>query len=122
VRRGVHLLQELHSFQVLPATVDVRRPTARRARIVEVEHRRDGVYPEAVDVELFEPVQRVGHQEIADLGTAEVEDISAPVELLTASGIGMFVERCAVEAAQRPCVLREVRRYPVHQHADTGLV
>ena len=31
VGRGVHLLQELHGFKVLPAAVDVRRPATLRA-------------------------------------------------------------------------------------------
>ena len=34
----------------------------------------------------------------------------------------MLVERGAVEAAQRPCVLGEVRRHPVHDDADARLV
>ena len=71
---------------------------------------------------LLEPVQRVGHQEIAHLGTAEVEDVSAPIELLTAAGVGMLVERCAVEPAERPRVLGEVGGDPVHDDADAGLV
>ena len=71
---------------------------------------------------LLQPVQRVGHQEVADLGAAEVEHISAPVELFAASRVGVLVERGAVEAAQRPGVLREVGGDPVHDHADAGLV
>lgn len=34
VRRGVHLLQELHCFQVLPAAVDVGGPAALGSRVV----------------------------------------------------------------------------------------
>ena len=122
VRGGVHLLQELHRFQVLPAAVDVRAPAALGTRIVQVEHRCHRVHPQAVDVELLEPVQRVGHQEVAHLGSAEVEYVSAPVQLLAALGIGVFVERGAVEAAQRPGVLGKVRRHPVDDDADAGPV
>ena len=98
------------------------RPAALGARVVQVEHRRHRVHPQAVDVELLEPVQRVGDQEVAHLGAAEVEDVGAPVELLAAAGVGVLVERGAVEAAQRPRVLGEVRGHPVHDHADAGLV
>ena len=122
VRRGVHLLQELHRLQVLAATVDVRGPAALGARVVQVEHRCHRVHPQAVDMEFFEPVQRVGHQEVAHLGAAEVEHVSAPVQLLAALGVGVLVERGAVEAAQRPCVLGKVRRHPVHDDADAGRV
>ena len=37
-------------------------------------------------------------------------------------GIGVLVERLAVEARERPVVLREVPGHPVHDHADAGLV
>ena len=73
-------------------------------------------------MEFLQPVQRIGHQEVAHLGAAEVEHVSAPVELLAAAGIGVLVERCAVEPAQRPGVLGKVGRDPVHDDADSGLV
>ena len=70
-------------------------------RVVEVEHRRHGVDPQAVDVELVEPVQGVRDEEVADLAAAEVEDVGAPVELLAAARVGVLVERGAVEARER---------------------
>ncbi|COW19472.1 Uncharacterised protein [Mycobacterium tuberculosis] len=42
--------------------------------------------------------------------------------MLAAFGIGMFVERSAVEPSQGPRVLREVRWDPIHDDADAGLV
>ena len=39
VDRGVHLLEECHSVEVLAASVDVGSPLARFTRVVEVEHR-----------------------------------------------------------------------------------
>ena len=45
VDRGVHLLQEADSVEVLPAAVDVGQPLAVLAGVVEVEHRGDGVDP-----------------------------------------------------------------------------
>ena len=120
VDRRVHLLQERHRLEVLAAAVDVGRPVL--AGVVQVEHRGDGVDPDAVDVELLAPVQGVGDQEVADLGAAEVEDVRAPVQLLAAARVGVLVERGAVEAGQRPLVLGEVRRHPVDDDADAGLV
>ena len=69
-------------LEVLAAAVHVGHPLALLARVVEVEHRRHGVDPQPVDVELLEPVQRVGDQEVAHLRVAEVEDQRAPVRLL----------------------------------------
>ena len=119
---AVHLLEELHRLEVLAAAVHVGRPLAGLAGVVEVEHRGDGVDAQAVDVELLEPVERVGDQEVADLAAAEVEDVGAPVGVLAAGRVRVLVERRAVEAGQRELVLREVRGHPVDDHADAGLV
>jgi len=47
---------------------------------------------------------RVGDQEVAHLGAAEVEDERAPVGLFAAARVGVFVQRGAVEPGQRPFV------------------
>ena len=122
VAGGVDLLQERDRLEVLASAVDVRRPLAVLARVVEVEHRGDGVDAQTVGVELLQPVQRVGDQEVAHLLTSEVEDVGAPLGVLAALRVGVLVQRRAVEARQRPVVLREVRRDPVEDHADAGLV
>ncbi len=122
VDRGVGLLQERHRLEVLPAAVDVGYPVTFGPGVVEVEHGGDGVHPQPVHVELLEPVHRVRDQEVAHLGTPEVEDVRPPVGLFAATGIRMLVQWCAVEAAQRPDVPGEVRRHPVDDDADSGLV
>ena len=100
----------------------VRHPRARLAGVVEVEHRGHGVDPQAVDVELVDPVERVGDEEVADLVAAVVEDERAPVRVLALAGIGVLVERGAVEAGEGPVVLREVGGHPVDDDADAALV
>ena len=92
------------------------------AAVVEVEHRGHGVDPQAVDVELLAPVEGVGDEEVAHLGAAEVEDERAPVGVLALPGVGVLVERGAVEAGEGEVVLREVGRHPVDEHADAALV
>ncbi len=119
---GVHLLEELHRLEVLAAAVLVRRPLALLAGVVEVEHRGDAVDPQPVGVELLEPVERVGVEEVAHLVAAEVEDVRAPLLVPAALRVGVLVERRAVEARQRPLVGREVAGHPVEDHADAGLV
>ena len=98
------------------------RPLPLLAGVVEVEHRGDGVHAQAVDVEFVEPVQRVGDQEVADFAAAEVEDQRAPVRVFAKVRVGVLVQGFAVEPGQRPLILGEVRRHPVQQHADAGLV
>ena len=51
----VHALQERDRLQVLAAAVPVRDPLAGFARVVQVQHRRHGVHPQAVDVVLLDP-------------------------------------------------------------------
>ena len=119
---GVELLEEVHDLEVLPPAVDVRLPLAVLARVVQVEHRGDRVDPEPVDVELLQPVERVGDEEVAHLGTAVVEHERAPLRVLAPAGVGVLVQGLAVERGQRPGVLGEVGRDPVHDHADARLV
>ncbi len=69
-------------------------------------------------MELLEPVERVGEQEVPHLVASEVEDERAPVGMRAAARVCVLVERRAVEARQRPVVPGEVRRDPVEQHAD----
>ncbi len=122
VGRRVGLLQERDRLEVLAAAVDVRSPLAGLAGVVEVEHRGHGVDAQRVDVELLEPVRRVGDEEVAHLGPTEVEHVGAPVLLLTEHGVRVLVERGPVEAGQSPRVLGEVRGDPVDDHADPRLV
>ena len=122
VAGGVDLLQERDRLEVLASAVDVGRPLALFARVVEIEHRGHGIDPEPVDVEDLQPVDGVGDEEVADLPTAEVEDVGAPLRMLAAGRVGMLVQRRPVETGQRPVVLGEVRWHPVHDHADAGLM
>ena len=55
----IQLLQELDRLEVLAAAELVRHPLARLARVIEIQHRRDRVHPQTVDVELLDPVERV---------------------------------------------------------------
>ena len=67
VRQFVEALQEVDGFQILAAAVSVGNPFARLARVIEIQHGRDGVHAQAVDVKLAQPVQRVRQQETCAL-------------------------------------------------------
>ena len=118
----VERAQELDRLEVLVAAVLVRDPLARLARVVEVEHRRDRVDAQAVDVVLVEPEQRAREQEAAHLVAAVVEDVAVPVGVEALARIGVLVEVRAVEVGEAVLVGREVRRHPVEDHADAALV
>jgi hypothetical protein len=55
----VEALQEIDRVEILPAAVDVRHPLTGFARVVEVEHRRDGIHTEPIDVIFGEPEESV---------------------------------------------------------------
>ena len=122
VQRLVQLLEERDRVEVLVPAEHVRHPLAGLARVVEVEHRGDGVDADPVGVVLAQPVERVREQEVPHLRPAEVEDERAPVGMRAAARVGVLVQVRPVEGGERPVVAREVRRHPVEDHADAALV
>ena len=63
-----------------------------------------------------------GEQEAAHLGSAVVEDAAVPVRVVAEAGVGVFVEVGAVEDGEPVGIVGEVRRHPVENHPDPGLV
>ena len=61
-------------------------------------------------------------EEVAHLVAAVVEDERAPVGVRALAGVGVLVQRGAVEAGERPVVAREVRGHPVDDDADAPAV
>ncbi len=122
VHEGIEVLQERHRVEVLAAAVLVGHPFIRFTRVVEIQHRRHGIDAQPVEVKVLDPGQRAGGQEVAHLVAAVVEDERAPVTVLALSGVGVLVERGAVEAGQAVGVLGEVAGHPVEDDADASLV
>ncbi len=118
VRERVELTQEINRVEVLTPAEPVGHPLPFLARVVQVQHGRDGIHSEPIHVILLQPEQRVREQEIADLVSAVVEDQRAPVAVLSLTRILMLEERRPVEPGQPVGVLREVARDPVQDHTD----
>ena len=118
----IQLLEKGHRFEILTTSEAVAQPLPPLAPVVEVQHRSHRVHAQAIDVELLDPVERVGQQKIAHLIARIIEDVRAPLGVITESWIFVFVAGGTVEAPQCPVVLGEVRRHPVQQHADTRFV
>ena len=114
----VEAAQEFDGFEVFPAAVPVRNPLAGGPAVVEVEHRGDGIDAQAVDAVAIEPEQRVGDQEVDHFGAAVIVDQRAPVEVAALQGIGVFVERGAVEIAEPMRIVGEMSGHPVEPYAD----
>ena len=93
----VEAAQEVDRLEVLATAVLVGDPLAVLARVVEVEHRRDGVDAQPVGVEHLQPEQGVGAQEVLHLVAPVVEDVALPVGLVPLARVVVLVEVRAVE-------------------------
>ena len=122
VGQAVQLLQEADRVEVLAAAESVRDPLAFPARVVQIQHRRDRVDAQAVDVVLLEPEERVRQQEVPDLVPAVVEDERAPILMLALARICVLVQRSAVEPREAVLVFRKMTGHPVEDHAEPRLM
>ena len=115
---GIHVPQELDSLQIDVSPILVGPPLAAPAAIVQVEHGGHRIHPDAVDMELIQPVHHIGDQEGAHLIPAVVEDAGTPIGVLPAQGVGGLVAVAAVELKQAALVSWEVGAHPVDDDAD----
>jgi hypothetical protein len=122
MHQRIEFAQEVDRAEVLAAAVAVGQPLPRLARVVEVEHRGDGIDAQGVEVELGQPPRGRGQQEAAHLVAFEIEHAGAPVRMQAEPRVVVLVERGAVEARQRERVAREMAGHPVEDHADAGAV
>ena len=92
------------------------------AAVVQIEHGRHRVHPQAIHVILLQPVDGVGDQEGLHLTLAEVKNTGGPVGMLVHHRVGKLIAAGAVELVQAVLILGEMGRHPVQQHADVRLV
>jgi len=118
----VHAPQELDRFQVFTPAMLVGNPLPGSAAVVPVEHGRHRIHPQAVHAKTLQPIQRIAHQKVANLGPAEVVDQRVPVLVKAFFGIGVFIQMGAVELRQAMRVAWKVGRHPVQNHPQTGIV
>ena len=114
--------QKLDGLQILPAAVPVGTPRAALPVVVQIQHGRHRVHPQAVDVVLPQPVGRRGQQEAAHLRLTEVEHPRTPTGVLPLQRVAVLVQAGAVKLDEAVAVLAEVGRHPVQNHADPRLM
>ena len=119
---GVQLANKRNRFRVLVSPLRVRSPLAGLSREVEAQHAGDRVHPQPINVKLVQPIERIGNEEVPDLGTTKVEHVGAPIGMLAELRIGVFIQRRAIETRKTPLVLREMRGHPIDDHADAAFV
>jgi hypothetical protein len=118
----VHLFQKLDGLEILAAAVTIGNPFARLAAVIEIEHRGHRIHPQPIDVVAVGPKQRVAHEEIAHLVTPIIEYLGAPLRMLAQPRIRVLVQGSPVELRQPMPIAREVRRHPIENDADAGLM
>ena len=116
------MLQELHRIEVLVAAVDVPRCILALTTVVEVEHGGHGIHADTIGMIAVRPEHRTADEEVRHLILTVVEGQGAPVRVARETWIRILVEACTIELCKSPAVPREVRRYPVEDDADAGLM
>src|SRR5262249_49564430 len=114
--------QEGDRIQVFPPTVLVWNPFTFFSRIIQIQHGRDRIDPQSVDMILVEPEERATNQEGAYLIASVVEDIGVPVRMKALLGVRMLIQMCPIEITKSMRVGGKMRRHPVENDADTVLM
>ena len=118
----VHAFDKGDGVQIFAAAKFVGNPFARFAGIVEIKHGSDGIHAKAVDVIFVEPEESVGDEIVLDFVAAVIVDESAPIGMRALAWVGMFVEMRAVELSEAERITRKMRRSPIKQNAEAGLM
>ncbi len=64
---------------VFVAAVSIRNPLVMATRIIEIQHRSNRINTNAIDMELFEPVQCIGYQETAHMLFTCNQNVRVPI-------------------------------------------
>jgi len=116
----VHLADEVDGAEILVAAVAVGNPLSGFARVVEIEHRRDRIDPQAVEVEALEPEAGIGDEKAHHLLALEVVDVGAPILVESQTRVGMLIKMRAVEIGKTVRIVRKMRRHPIEDDPDPG--
>src|SRR5437588_1277268 len=122
MRRFVEFLQKRNRFEILSSAKFIRYPFAFLPAVIEVEHRRDRIDAQTVQMKFAQPIQRVADQKISNLVTPIIENVSAPIGMLAFARVEMLVQRSPIESSECERVFRKMRRHPIHDYADTFLM
>src|SRR5438128_10797763 len=71
---------------------------------------------------MYVQVYGVRDEKIAEFIASEIKNERAPIGVLALTRIHVFVKIGAIEFSQTMRVFREMRRHPIHDHANAGLM
>ena len=87
----IEAAEEIDGVDVFASAEFIGNPVAFFARVVEIEHRSNGIHPQAVNVIFVEPEHGARHQEAAHFGPAVIEDVGLPVRMKSLARVGVLV-------------------------------
>src|SRR5208337_1536788 len=118
----IESLEEVSGLQVLAPAELVGDPFARLAGVVQVEHGCNGIQAKPVDVVLLQPEQSAGEQEGSHFVAPVVVDERTPVLVFALARVGVLVKVRTVEKGKAVPVFGEMRRNPIQDDPESGLV
>ena len=107
------MLEKFNGLQIFISAILVRYPLSILSSIIQVQHRCHRIYTQSIDMELFNPVNRISDQEIFHFIFAIIKYLGSPVRMLTLARVCVLVQACSVKRCQPLLISREMRRYPV---------
>src|SRR5439155_25826577 len=96
----VHPPKEIDRFNIFTPAIPIGNPFSLFARVVEVEHRRDGVNPQAVGMITIKPKDRVADEKALYLGATVIKNVALPLGMVALAGVGVFIEMASIEKSQ----------------------
>ena len=104
------------------AAMHIGNPFTSGTRIIAIQHGGNGINTQPVNTISLHPEQRVTRQKIAHFGAAKIVNERAPVAMKSFAGIGIFIQRRAVELRQAVRIRGEMCRHPINEHTKSKLV
>src|SRR5678810_13874 len=95
--RDIQVFQEEHGVEILVPSELIGNPFSRFACVIEVEHGRHGIHPQAVDVVAVQPEECTVHEKVAHFDPSVIENAAMPFRMVAETWVGMVIEMCSVE-------------------------
>src|SRR5688572_27208490 len=100
MRNFIKAANEVNRIKILSPAKAVRNPLPGVATKVQIEHGRDSIHAQSIQVILFEPKERATDQKVANFVAPKVEYFGSPILMLTLSWVRVFIKMRAIKEGQ----------------------
>src|SRR5580704_16258438 len=109
----IEAAKKIDGFKIFSSAELIWNPLALLARIVQIKHRSNRVYPKAIGMIFIQPEHGARHQEAAYFTSAVIKNQRLPVRMKPLPRVRVLKQVRAVEESKAVTIRREVRRNPV---------